>query len=67
MKIGDMVQIFQSYPDDWIEAENEVGIIVGFGKRLHMPAAKVMVLGEVAEFDIDELLLVDEVYLNECR
>ena len=67
MKIGDMVQIFQTYPDDWIEAENEVGIVVGLGKRLHIPAAKVMVLGEIAEFDFEELALVDEDYVNESR
>jgi len=57
--VGDAVQIFQDYPDDWIEAENQVGLIVGFGKRLHIPAAKVLVLGEVAEFDLTELQKID--------
>tara|TARA_Y100000592_G_scaffold46738_1_gene74148 strand:- start:1603 stop:1818 length:216 start_codon:yes stop_codon:yes gene_type:complete len=56
--VGDAVKIFQDYPDDWIEAENQVGLIIGFGKRLHIPAAKVLVLGEVAEFDLTELQLV---------
>ena len=56
--VGDAVQIFQDYPDDWIEVENQVGLIIGFGKRLHVPAAKVLVLGEVAEFDLTELRLV---------
>ena len=49
------VMIFQNDPGAWIEAENEIGIVVGEAKRLHVPAAKVLVLGEVVEFDLDEL------------
>jgi hypothetical protein len=30
-------------------------VIVAMAKRLYIPAAKVMVLGEVAEFDLEEL------------
>ena len=60
--VGDAVRIFQDYPDDWIEAENQVGLIVGFAKRLHIPAAKVLVLGEIAEFDLKELEKI--VYTN---
>lgn len=57
--VGDAVKISQDYPDDWLDAENQVGLIVGFGKRLHVPAAKVLVLGEVAEFDLTELQKID--------
>ena len=60
MKVGDIVRIRQAYPDDWEEADGKVGIITGLGKRLFIPAAKVMVLGEEAEFDLDELELVNE-------
>lgn len=58
MNIGDMVTINQSYYGHprWEEAEGQVGVIIALAKRLHIPAAKVMVLGEVAEFDIVELV-----------
>ena len=39
----------------WPKVYGEIGVIVALAKRLYIPAAKVMVLGEVAEFDIDEL------------
>ncbi len=67
IKVSDIVQIFQTNPDDWVEVENKVGVVLGFAKRLHIPAAKVMVLGEIAEFDLDELVLVDEDYINAIR
>ena len=61
MKVGDMVRIFQSDPSWWWpEAEGKLGIVVTMTKRLHIPAAKVMVLGEIAEFDHDELEVVSE-------
>lgn len=65
MKVGDIVRIMQGAalgPDSkrgiaWPEAEFELGVIVAEAKRLYIPAAKVMVLGEVTEFDLDELVL----------
>jgi hypothetical protein len=60
LKVGDIIKINQQYPDDWIEAQGSVGMIVGFGKRLYIPAAKVMVMGEIAEFDLDEVEKVNE-------
>ena len=61
MKVGDMVRIFQiDRRPPWPEAEGKLGIIVTMTKRLHIPAAKVMVLGEIAEFDLDELEVVSE-------
>ena len=61
MKIGDIVRIkgnfqVQNAPEvTWPEVYGEIGVIVALAKRLYIPAAKVMVLGEVAEFDVDEL------------
>lgn len=53
MQPGDMVRIkidpiLRGY-------EGEVGVIIANAKRLHIPAAKVFVKGEVLEFDLDEL------------
>lgn len=57
MEVGDIVRIKQEDGTNgiWPEAEGEIGVIVAMAKRLHIPAAKVMVLGEIAEFDLDEL------------
>jgi hypothetical protein len=59
INIGDMVRIRQDplpVKNTWcMEAEGSIGVIVGLAKRLYIPAAKVMVLGEIAEFDLDEL------------
>ena len=56
-----MVRIFQRDPSwTWEEAQGKVGIVTAVTKRLHIPAAKVMVLGEIAEFDHDELEVVSE-------
>ena len=60
MKVGDIVRIKQTFPKDWPEVQDKIGVILNFGKRLHIPAAKVMVLGEIAEFDLDELETVNE-------
>ncbi len=67
-EIGDIVRIvgMANAPDNtsaiWPECYHQIGVIVAMAKRLHIPAAKVMVLGEIAEFDLTELELV-----NECR
>ncbi len=68
MKVGDIVRIVQGAafgPDShrsiaWPEAEFELGVVVQEVKRLYIPAMKVLVLGQVAEFDQDELELVNE-------
>jgi hypothetical protein len=60
MNTGDIVQIKQASARAWPEAEGAVGMIVAMAKRLYIPAAKVMVLGEVAEFDLDELEVISE-------
>ena len=61
--VGDMVRIKSEYPDrtlNWPEVYGQIGVIVAMAMRLYIPAAKVMVLGEVAEFDLDELEYVNE-------
>ena len=57
MKVGDMVTIKQGTGPglNWEEAEGQVGVITALVKRLYIPAAEVLVLGQFAEFDIDEL------------
>ena len=56
-----MVRIFQiDRRPQWPEAEGKLGIVVTMTKRLHIPAAKVMVLGEIAEFDLNELEVISE-------
>jgi hypothetical protein len=64
MKVGDIVRIktgsgyFEEGEDTtcfWPESKGQIGVIVALDTEHVLPAAKVMVLGEVAEFDIDEL------------
>ena len=58
MKIGDIVRIKSEDAGrtlSWPEVYGEIGVIVALAKRLYIPAAKVMVLGKVAEFDLEEL------------
>jgi hypothetical protein len=61
VQVGDIVRVkgnfqVQNTPEVvWPEIYGEIGVIVALAKRLYIPAAKVMVLGDVAEFDIDEL------------
>jgi len=47
MKIGDLVRT-----DD---SSGPVGVVLELTHRLHIPAAKILVAGEVMEFDIEEL------------
>ena len=62
MKVGDMVRIRKGTDYDldlaWPEVIDQVGVIIKEVHRLYIPAAIVMVLGEVAEFDLSELELV---------
>jgi len=59
--VGDIVRIKGNFQvehakeETWPEVYGQIGVIVSLAKRLYIPAANVMVLGEVAEFDIDEL------------
>ena len=64
MKVGDIVRIKtgSGYCEEgesttcyWPESKGQIGVIIKMAKRLYIPAAKVMLLGEVAEFDINEL------------
>ena len=60
MKVGDIVRINEEEPVVWEEAQGQVGMIVSFGKRLYIPEAKVMILGEIAQYDLDELEVVND-------
>jgi hypothetical protein len=44
----------------WHEFMGKIGIISAVAKRLHIPAAKVIVNCDVAEFDLEELEMIDE-------
>ena len=56
MKVGDIVRINAAHGGRmWPEAQGQIGVIIALAKRLYVPAAKVMVVGQVAEFDLEEL------------
>jgi len=44
----------------WHEFMGKFGMIVAMARRLYVPAARVMVMGEIAEFDLDELEKMNE-------
>jgi hypothetical protein len=58
MKVGDLVVIRRWGDEAWGDGEH--ALVLEFTKRLYIPAASVLVLGEVAEFDLDELEGIDE-------
>ena len=48
MKVGDLVK--------WAGPTGPIGVVIELGiKRLYIPTAKVLIEGEVMEFDIEEL------------
>jgi len=57
LAVGDIVRILPA--DPLMTAchvyDNQIGVVVALAKRLYVPAAKVLVLGEVAEWDQEEL------------
>ena len=38
--------------------DNQIGVVVALAMRLYVPAAKILVMGEVAEWDQDELEVI---------
>ena len=48
MKVGDLVTTDDS-------SRGPIGVVVELTQRLYIPAAEVLVEGEVMEFDIEEL------------
>ena len=67
MNVGDLVRIktgsgaFEEGEDTtcyWPESKGQIGVIIAKTKRLYIPAAKVLVLGEVAEFDLEGLEII---------
>lgn len=63
LAVGDIVRINQKWlpvANTWcVEVQGQIGVVIALAKRLYIPAAKVMVLGEVAEFDLEELEVID--------
>jgi len=58
-EIGDLVRINAAHGGrEWPEAQGQIGTMVDHARRLYIPAAKVLVLGEVVEFDLDELEVI---------
>ena len=52
MKVGDLVRVaFYGSAD----SSGPVGVVLELTKRLYIPAAKILVAGEVMEFDVEEL------------
>ena len=64
MNVGDVVRIKGNFQVQnaqevvWPECYGQIGVIVAKAMRLFVPARKVLVLGEIAEFDLDELEMV---------
>jgi hypothetical protein len=67
INIGDIVRIKGNFqvrnaPEVmWPEVYGQIGVIVEMAKRLYIPAAKVLVLGDIAEFDLDELEVINDI------
>ena len=61
IKIGDIVRINpQGAERAMWGTQGKVGLVIAPAKRIHVPAFKVMVMNEIAEFDIDEFEVVSE-------
>ena len=57
MQVGDIVRVASAHAV-WDEAQGQIGVVVALAKRLYIPAAKVLVLGKIAEWDQDELEVI---------
>lgn len=65
MKVGDLVQVQGHDPVTpaghvWHEFMGKTGVVVSNAKRIHTPAVKVFISGQIAEFDVEELVKVGE-------
>jgi hypothetical protein len=71
VKVGDIVRVktgsgyFEEDEDTtcyWPDAKGQIGMIISTGSFWLncRPAAKIMILGEIAEFDQDELEVINE-------
>lgn len=62
MEVGDAVRIRaeDGVHSMWPESEGQIGIVIELKYRLFVPAAMVMVLGEICEWDESELEVVNE-------
>ena len=58
MKVGDLVRINNKDKTIFPESEGKIGLILRMVKRIYIPAAKVLVMGEICEWDLEELEVV---------
>ena len=58
MRVGDLVVIRRWGNEAW--GDGEGALVLEFTKRLYIPAANILVLGEVAQFDLCEVEAIDE-------
>tara|TARA_Y100000310_G_scaffold168702_1_gene168760 strand:- start:15 stop:200 length:186 start_codon:yes stop_codon:yes gene_type:complete len=57
VRVGDLVRIIWNRDETW--GDGELGLVLELTKRLYIPAANILVLGEVAQFDLCELEAID--------
>ena len=58
MQVGDAVRVQtpEGERNLWPESEGQIGVVVQVVQRMYIPAVKVFILGQVAEFDQGELI-----------
>jgi hypothetical protein len=65
INIGDLVRVktydgrYKGGEQIWHEFMGKVGVIIAEAMRLHIPAFKIMIDGELIEFDHDEVEVAD--------
>ncbi len=59
---GDLVRVHDDGCSNsgTLHAAGETGLVIKMAKRLYIPAAKIMISGEILEYDLDELKLVEK-------
>ena len=63
MRVGDLVRIIWNRDETGgadLRFEEGVGLVLELTMRLYIPAANILVLGEVAQFDLCELEAINE-------
>ena len=59
MNEGSLVKIRNNEQFDYHRFKDKIGMIVSFGKRLYVPAARVLIIGDLVDFDLNELEVID--------
>jgi len=55
IRIGDIVRIRHVACSMWPDAAGQIGIIIAESPRGFIPAWRVLILGEIAQFDVEEM------------